>query len=89
VYNKNIDKTLLNEIIKAVRKRGINPDLVKKEDIEVNHKNEKIRMKWNDIEIEVPAPSQEVVDSWFKQNGQVLTGAFIALIAVVVSQNRF
>jgi hypothetical protein len=88
MINENADEIMRNEILRAARERGIDPDLVKKEDIKVSRSNEKIRIKWQDIEIEVPAPSQEVVDSWFKQNGQVLTGAFIALISVVLARSQ-
>lgn len=82
--NKTINDALLNEIHKAAKERGIDPNLIKKEDLSVEKTGNKIHVKWNDVEIEIPAPSQETLDSWFKENGQVIAGALLTLGAVVV-----
>lgn len=82
--NELINDALLDEIQKAAKERGIDPSLIKKEDLNVEKTGNKIHVKWKDVEIEIPAPSQETLDSWFKENGQVIAGALLTLGAVTV-----
>lgn len=81
---ETVNDALLSEFKKAAKEKGIDPNLIKKEDLSAEKKGNKIHIKWKDVEVEVPAPSQETVDSWFKENGQVIAGALLALGAVAV-----
>nr|WP_297461214.1 hypothetical protein [uncultured Halomonas sp.] len=82
--SEKINDLLLNEFKKAAKEKGIDPALIRKEDLTAEKKGNKIHIKWNDVEIDVPAPSQEALDSWFKENGQVIAGAVLTLGAVAV-----
>ncbi|WP_434559805.1 hypothetical protein [Pseudomonas sp. R1-6] len=80
----NANEAMLEQLKNEATKMGIDPDLVRLEDISVMKRAEKIRVKWRDIEIEAPAPSQETFDSWFEENGKVIAGAVVALAGVTI-----
>lgn len=81
---EEITDAVFEEVKVAAEKEGVDPQKIKREDISVEQKGSKIHVKWKEVEIEMPAPSQEYVDSWFKENGQVIAGSLITLGAVAV-----
>ncbi|MDK1397982.1 hypothetical protein [Pseudomonas protegens] len=78
------NEAMLEKLKAEAIKLGIDPQLVRLEDISVSKSAEKIRVKWRDIEVEAPAPSQEAFDSWFEENGKVIAGAVVALAGVTI-----
>jgi len=79
-----ISETFIDEVKKTAREKGIDPNLINREEITAERKNDKIHIAWKDMVIKVPAPSQETIDSWFKENGKVIAGAILTLGAVTV-----
>lgn len=79
-----VNEAMLEQLKAEAAKLGIDPNLVRLEDVCVVKGAEKLRVKWRDIEIEAPAPSQEAFDSWFEENGKVIAGAVIALAGVTI-----
>lgn len=41
-------------------------------------------MKWGDVEVTLPAPSGQAVDSWFDKYGGVIVGALVTLLGVAL-----
>lgn len=82
--DESVNDALFNAIKKAAEEKGLDPDRIKKEDLNAEKRGGKVHVKWRDVEVEVPAPSQESIDTWFKKNGQVIAGSLLTLGAVAV-----
>jgi hypothetical protein len=79
-----LEDRFFHEIREEAVRRGIDPDLIKKEDVKVERVGTNIHVKWKDVEVNIPGPSQATLDSWFTTNGGVIAGAVVALAAVAV-----
>lgn len=79
-----VNEALLQQLKAEAKRLGLDPNLVRREDIDASQKGDKIKVKWRDVEIEVPGPSQEAFDSWFEENGKVIAGAVVALAGVTI-----
>jgi hypothetical protein len=79
-----LEDRFFHEIRQEAAKRGIDPDLVQKKDVHVDRSGKNIQIKWRDVEVNVPGPSQSAIDAWFTENGKVIAGAVVALAGVAV-----
>lgn len=82
--NDAFAEELTRQMKTEAKRRGIDPAVVQEEDVRINRDNASIHIKWKDVDIAMPAPSKDVVDSWFAQNGQAIAGSVLTLAGVVV-----
>lgn len=80
-----ITDEFLQEIKKAAENSGLDPELVTKEDLSARRAGNKIHIRWKDVEVEIPAPSQDELNSWFRESGQAIGGALMALAGVALT----
>ena len=59
---------LARQMRNEAERRGIDPSLVQKEDVQVDRDNANIHIRWKDVDIAMPAPSREAISGWFAQN---------------------
>lgn len=81
---QNLEQDLRQNIEKELEDRGIPSTDFDPGDVKLHRIGQNFKVTYKGIEISVPAPSQEVIDSWWKENGKVLVGAVIALAGVIV-----
>lgn len=81
----DLEKKLRKQIEAELKEKGISKKELNSEDIQLKKIGNKIDIKYKDIEVSIPAPSQEAIDSWWKDAGKYITGGLLALAGVVVS----
>lgn len=81
---EDLEKNLRKEIETELKKSGVSTDELDPKDVQLKKSGNKIEINYKDIEITIPAPSQEAIDSWWKEAGKYIAGGLIALAGVVV-----
>jgi hypothetical protein len=81
---QQLEDKFFQEIRGEAVKRGIDPSLIEKKDIHVERSSNNIHVKWKDVEVNVPGPSQGALDVWFSKNGEIIAGAVVALAGVAL-----
>lgn len=80
---EDLEKELQKQLQAEAVRRGIDPAQLKGAEVHIEQKPDNtVKVKWGDVEVSVPGPSQAAVDSWFSQYGGVLVGALIVLAGV-------
>lgn len=69
------EKEFQQRLEQEARKRGIDPARLK---------DTTVSAKWGDVEVTLPAPSPQTIDSWLDKYGGVIVGAFVALVGVAL-----
>jgi len=64
--------------------RSVDTAQLKDAAVHIQRQDKNLHIKWGEVEVTLPAPSQETVNSLFKQYGGVIIGALVALASVVV-----
>jgi hypothetical protein len=72
---------IANLLREQASKNGMDPNSIDPEKIQVKSEGSRIDVEYSGVKVSAPAPSQEAVDSWFKENGKQFAGALIALVA--------
>jgi hypothetical protein len=80
----NLEKVLIEKIEDELRKKGVSTEEFDPKDVKLKKSGNKIKINYKDIEIVMPAPSQEAIDSWWKEAGKYITGGIIVLAGVAV-----
>jgi hypothetical protein len=80
----DLEKKLRKQIEAELKERGISKKELNSEDIQLKKIGNKIDIKYKDIEVSIPGPSQEAIDSWWKDAGKYIAGGLLALAGVVV-----
>jgi hypothetical protein len=75
---------LARQMRDEAERRGIDPSFVQEKDVRVKRESSNIRIKWKDIDIVMPAPSKDAIDSWLAQNGQAIAGSIMTLAGVAL-----
>jgi hypothetical protein len=81
---KDLDKIMRRQIESELEKQGVPKEDFDPSDVAFTQEGRNIKVTYRGIEISIPAPSQEAIDSWWKENSKVVMGAVIALAGVVV-----
>ncbi|MCK4349008.1 MAG: hypothetical protein KAW47_10360 [Thermoplasmatales archaeon] len=81
---EDLEKNLRKQIETELQESGVSRHELNPEDVQLKKSGNKIEINYKDIEITLPAPSQEVIDSWWKDAGKYIAGGLIALAGVVV-----
>ena len=68
----------------SLEKKGVSTEEFDPKDVKLKKSGNKIKINYKDIEIVMPAPSQEAIDSWWKEAGKYITGGIIVLAGVAV-----
>jgi hypothetical protein len=78
------EKEFQQRLEQEARKKGIDPAQLKDTTVHLDQQGKTIFVKWGDVEVTLPAPSEQAVDSWFDKYGGVIVGAFVALVGVAL-----
>ena len=79
---QDLDNFLHQRIKNELENRGISRNDFDPGEIQLKKTDQKFKVTYKGLEIDMPVPSQEALDSWWKENGQFFAGAIIALIGV-------
>ena len=80
----NLEKKLRKQIATELNNRGISTNELNPEEVELRKSGTNLEIKYKGIEITIPTPSQEAIDSWWKEAGKYVAGGLIVLAGVVV-----
>jgi len=84
MQSENLEKVLRERIETVLKNEGVSSDEFDPKDVKLKKSGNKIKINYKDIEIVMPAPSQEAIDSWWKEAGKYITGGILVLAGVVV-----
>ena len=75
-----LEKQLQDRLITEARKQGIDPEKIKGASVRVEQLGGNLNVKWGELEVTIPAPSQPVVDDFFKHHVVQYLGTFFHLL---------
>ena len=81
---EEIEARLHEELTKTAKERGLDLAEAQGAPVHVEQEGKILRVKWGDVEVSVPTPSQGVIDAVFKQCGTVIVGALISLASIAL-----
>lgn len=81
---QDLGRGLRKDIERQLRARGVRKADFDPEEVEVARHGRSVRVTYRDIEIDVPAPSQDTINEWWKDHGTIFATALVVLAGVVV-----
>lgn len=88
-----LEKEFQQRLEQEARKKGLDPAQPKGTTVHLEQRGKTTCVQWGGVEVTLPAPSEQAVDSWFDKYGGVIAGACVAPVgvapgAVVVAAQR-
>ncbi|NTU70968.1 MAG: hypothetical protein HGB10_03990 [Coriobacteriia bacterium] len=82
--DKDFERLIAEKMKSQAEEGGLDPNRINPEDVCVSTTGRTVEVSYGDAKVVLPAPSQRTLDEWFKENGQQIAGAMMALGGVVV-----
>ena len=82
--DKDFERLIAENMKSQAQEGGLDPNRINPDDVCVNTTGRTVEVAYGDAKVVLPAPSQRTLDEWFKENGQQIAGAMMALGGVVV-----
>ena len=80
----DLEDNVRKEVAEQLVKRGFELAEIEDKPINVDQKGKELVIRFGDITLKMPAPSQEAIDSWWKEAGKYIVGGLLTLAGVVV-----